>query len=352
MKASRANKQAPLSLVAAASEAEALLYLSQQAPRARVRQWLAETGGAQEAFARYGKAPAWPIAEVESLGYRVATSPDAAYPPLLRHIPDPPLALYYVGELAPPPGPCVAVVGSRRCTRPGSRLAESFGRELAEAGGCVISGLARGVDGAAHRGALASGAQGGAWAVLGSGLKQIYPREHRTLAERIVASGGVLLSEYMPDVRPLPHNFPERNRIISGLAAAVVVVEASRRSGSLITARMAGEQGRDLFAVPGPVSSPVSAGCHWLIRQGAELVESAADVLTSLGYEAPAKAAPEEPPQRLAPVFNELSGVPLPVDEIAIAAGVAVEAATSDLVQLELLGFVELTPDGYIRALR
>ena len=131
-----------------------------------------------------------------------------------------------------------------------------------------------------------------------------------------------------------------------------MVVEASRRSGSLITARMAGEQGRDLFAVPGPVSSPVSAGCHWLIRQGAELVESAADVLTSLGYEAPAKAAPEEPPQRLAPVFNELSGVPLPVDEIAIAAGVAVEAATSDLVQLELLGFVELTPDGYIRALR
>ena len=341
-----------MSLVGATSEAEAFLYLSQQAPRSRVRQWLAETGGAQEAFARYGKAPAWPIAEIEARGYRVVTSPDAAYPPLLRYIPDPPLALYYVGDVTPPLGPCIAVVGSRRCTRLGSRLAESFGRELAEAGGCVISGLARGVDGAAHRGVLASGATGGARAVLGSGLAQIYPREHRALAERIVEFGGVLLSEYMPDVRPLPHNFPERNRIISGLAAAVVVVEASRRSGSLITARMAGEQGRDVFAVPGAVGSPVSAGCHWLIRQGAELVESAADVLTSLGYEVQTKAEPAGPPERLAPVFNTLSGTPMPVDEIAVAAGVPTGAATGDLVQLELLGFVELTPDGYIRALR
>ena len=341
-----------MSLVGAASEAEALLYLSQQASRARVRQWLAETGGAQEAFARYGKAPAWPIAELESRGYRIATSADAAYPPLLRHIPDPPLALYYLGDLTPPQDPCIAVVGSRRCSRLGLRLAESFGREFAAVGGRVISGLARGVDGAAHRGALASGATGGAWAVLGSGLAQIYPREHRTLAERIVASGGALLSEHVPDVRPLPHHFPERNRIISGLAAAVVVVEASRRSGSLITARMAGEQGREVFAVPGAVGSPVSAGCHWLIRQGAELVESAQDVLASLGYEVSVEAEPAGPPERLAPVFNALSGAPMPVDEIAIAAGVPIEAATSDLVQLELLGFVELTPDGYIRAPR
>ena len=335
MTAGRSAKQAPMSLVGATSEAGALLHLSRQASRSRVRQWLAGTGGAQEAFARYGRAPAWPIAETEARGCRVATSPDAAHPPLLRHIPDPPLALYCVGDVTPPPGPCIAAVGSRRCARLGSRLAESFGREFAEAGGCVISGLARGEDGAAHRGVLASGATGGAWAALGSGLAQIHPREHRALAERIVEFGGVLLGECMPDVRPLPHNFPERNRIISGLAAAVAVVEASRRSGSPIAAR-----------------SPVSAGCHWLIRQGAELVESAADVLTSLGHEVQAKAEPAGPPERLAPVFNTLSGAPTPVDEIAVAAGVPTGAATGDPVQLELLGFVELAPDGYIRALR
>ena len=335
----------------AVSEAEALLYLSQQAPRRRVRQWLAEAGGAQEAFARYGSAPAWPLAELEAQGYKVATHLDACYPPLLRHIPDPPFALYYIGNLTPPEGPSVAVVGSRRGTRLGLRLAESFGRKLAEAGGCVISGLARGIDGAAHRGALASGASG-AWAVLGSGLARIYPQEHRALAERIVAAGGAVLSEYMPNVRPLPHHFPERNRIISGLAQGVVVVEASRRSGSLITARMAGEQGRDLFAVPGAVGSPLSAGCHWLIRQGAELVESVEDVLTSMGYAVQPKEAPQAPPERFAPVFDAVSAVPAPVDEIAISAGVPAEAATGDLVQLELLGFVELTPDGYIRAHR
>ena len=345
-------KQATMPVAQELSEQQALFYLSQQASRQQVRRWLAEAEGAQAAFARHGQAPAWPLERIVALGFKVATSLDPEYPESLRHIPDPPLALHYQGELTASEGPCVAIVGARRATRLGLRIAENMGRELAAAGVRVISGLARGIDGSAHRGALASGAGGGAWAVLGSGLAKIYPREHQALAQRIVAAGGAVISEYLPDVRPYRGNFPERNRIISGLANAVVVVEASKRSGSLITARMAGEQGRDVFAVPGAVGNPVSAGCHWLIRQGAELVECAADVLSGLGLPVAPPEAPEAPPDRLAPTFNAVSATPTPTDEISLAAGLSVETVTGDLVQLELLGFVELTPDGYIRAPR
>ena len=333
------------------SDAAALLYLCQQAPRPQVRQWLAAAGSAQTAFARHGQAPAWPLERIAAQGFKVATSVDPGFPEALRQIPDAPLALYHQGELAAPEGPCVAIVGARRATRLGLRIAERMGQELAAAGVRVISGLAKGIDGAAHQGALAGGVQGGAWAVLGSGLDKIYPREHKALAQRIVAAGGAVLSEYMPDVRPYRGNFPERNRLISGLANAVVVVEASKRSGSLITARMAGEQGRDVFAVPGAVGHPVSAGCHWLIRQGAELVECAADVLSGMGF-GPMQREQEvrQPPERLAPVFNAVSATPTPVDEISLVAGLSVEAVTGDLVQLELLGFVAPTPEGYIRA--
>lgn len=335
-----------------ASESQALLYLSQQATRPQVRRWLAEADSAQAAYARHGEAPEWPPDALDVTGIRVATLFDDAYPEPLRHIPDPPLALYYRGELAAAQGPGIALVGARRGTRLGLRIAEAMGRELAAQGARVISGLARGIDGAAHKGALASGMAGCAWAVLGNGLNNIYPREHSELARRIVESGGAVISEYLPDAPPYRGHFPERNRLISGLAEAVVVVEASRRSGSLITARMAGEQGREVFAVPGAVGNAVSAGCHWLIRQGAGLVESAEDVLMELGYAAQSSDSPTPPPQALKPVFDAVSANASPIDEIALAVGLPVEAVTGDLVQLELKGFVQLTPDGYIRVPR
>ena len=333
-------------------ESLALLYLSQQATRPKVRRWLAEGGSAQAAYARHGETPDWPVDAIEAAGIRIATPHDDAYPEPLRHIPDPPLALYYQGDLTAAQGPGIALVGARRGTRLGLRIAQAMGRELARQGARIISGLARGIDAAAHEGALASGVGGCAWAVLGSGLNNIYPREHRELARRIVASGGAVISEYPPDARPYKGNFPERNRLISGLAEAVVVVEASRRSGSLITARMAAEQGREVFAVPGAVGNAVSAGCHSLIRQGAGLVESAEDVLMELGYRVQGRESPVPPPDALIPAFDAVSADASPIDEIALAVGLPVEAVTGDLVQLELLGFVQLTPDGYIRVPR
>ena len=279
------------------------------------------------------------------------TPDDAEFPEPLRHIPDPPLALYYRGSLQPAPGAWVAVVGARSATRRGMQVAQALGRDLACNGATVVSGLARGIDGAAHRGALAGGA-GGAWAVLGSGLGRLYPREHRALAERIVENGGALLSEYVPDAEPFKSHFPERNRLISGLCEGVVVVEAGRRSGSLITARMAGEQGRDVMAMPGPVGSPVSAGCHWLIKQGAALVEDAQDVFAALGYTVAAREQPAPPPPALAPVYQAVANDESSADEIAVALGMPVDTVAGALVQLELAGFVRLTPDGYIRAPR
>ena len=215
---------------------------------------------------------------------------DAHYPEVLRHIPDPPLIIFVRGAVSAltDGAPKVAVVGARRASRSGRDFAESLGQTLAQAGVNVVSGLAIGVDGAAHRGAcLAVHGDGHracpTIAVLGSGLKQIYPATHTRLAEEILRCGGTLLSEYPDRMTPRAHHFPERNRIISGLANAVVVIEAGARSGSLITARLALEQGREVLAVPGPVTSPLSRGCHRLIRQGAELVESADDVLAALG---------------------------------------------------------------------
>ena len=334
------------------SESQALLYLSQQATRPQVRRWLAEADSAQAAYARHGEAPDWPPDALAVTGIQVVTPFDDAYPEPLRHIPDPPLALYYQGNLTVPQGPRIALVGARRGTRLGLRIANAMSRELAAQGAQVVSGLARGIDGAAHEGALASGVDGCTSAVLGSGLNNIYPREHHALAERILGSGGAVISEYPPDARPYRSHFPERNRLISGLAEAVVVVEASRRSGSLITARMAAEQGREVFAVPGAVGNAVSAGCHWLIRQGAGLVENAEDVLEDLGYAVQESESPSPPPQALMPVFDAVSATASPIDEIALAAGLPVEAVTGDLVQLELQGFVQLTTDGYIRVPR
>ena len=333
------------------SASEALLYLSQQATRRQVRAWLTECGDAVSAFHRHGEPPRWPADRLRAAEVRFTVLGEDDFPERLRHIPDPPLVLYYRGTLQRGERGWVAVVGARSATRRGMQLAETIGRDLAAAGATVVSGLARGIDGAAHRGALSARA-GGAWAILGSGLQDVYPRQHRGLAERIVEAGGAVLSEYPPHAAPNRGHFPERNRLISGLCEGVVVVEASRRSGSLITARAAGEQGRDVMAVPGPVGSPLSAGCHWLIKQGAALVEDAEDILAELGYAAGPRENPPEPPPELAPVYEAVSRLEASPDEIALTLGMPVDAVIGALVQLELAGFVRLTSDGYIRAPR
>ncbi len=212
-------------------------------------------------------------------GVEIVTLEDPGYPQPLRSIFDPPLALYIRGVLVPDDQTAVGIVGARRASLYGAQCAERLGYDLALRGVTIVSGLARGIDGAAHRGALK--ALGRTLAVLGSGLGRIYPPEHQMLAEQI-AGQGALISEYPMELPPLPHNFPRRNRLISGLSLGVIVVEATPRSGALITADCALEQGREVFAVPGPVTAPTSQGTHGLLKQGACLVTSVEDVLEEL----------------------------------------------------------------------
>ncbi|MES2912391.1 MAG: DNA-processing protein DprA [Pseudomonadota bacterium] len=214
---------------------------------------------------------------------QVVTLGDAAYPASLLNIADPPLMLYMMGTLASPSaasaGTCIAIVGSRNPTPQGEINARQFAKSFGASGMCVVSGLAMGVDGAAHDGALLGG--GHTIAVVGTGLDRVYPKKHLELAHRIAAQ-GMIISEYPLGTPPLSANFPKRNRIISGLSQGTLVVEAALKSGSLITARMATEQGKEVFAIPGSIHSPQSRGCHWLIKQGAKLVENAEDVLEEL----------------------------------------------------------------------
>jgi len=297
---------------------------------------------------------------------------DAQFPALLKSIPDPPLVLYYRGPLTLlQEATAVAVVGARRCTSAGRLLAEQMARDLAGHGVTVVSGLALGIDGAAHRGALsavvesvgAAAKTGFTVAVLGSGLYHIYPPRHLQLAMDIVAADGLLLSEYPPLTGPRAHHFPERNRLISGVSGATVVIEAGDRSGSLITARLGLEQGRDVMAVPGPVSSRVSAGCHRLIQQGAALVTDAEDVLLALGIEAAVEGNQGQTDalhERLSPinlpsvqhhrVLDCIQGLPVALDEVCLQTGLTAGEVSSLLVSLELLGFVQQVPLGYIRS--
>ncbi|HOW88804.1 MAG TPA: DNA-processing protein DprA, partial [Elusimicrobiales bacterium] len=227
-----------------------------------------------------------PYAELESArraGVRVLTADDEDFPELLRRIYDPPLALYVKGGPAAEAVP-VGVVGTRKPTAYGARSSARLARELSAAGVTVVSGLARGVDTLSHEAAVKSG--GTTWAVLGSGLNFIYPRENRKLSENITGSGGAVFSEFPMNSGPRPANFPRRNRIISGLSYAVVVVEGDFRSGSLITARAALEQGREVLAMPGPADSEMSRGPNMLIKNGAAVAEGAADVLAALPAEA------------------------------------------------------------------
>ena len=291
---------------------------------------------------------------------------DEGYPDLLRQIPDPPLLLYFCGNIELLGEPAVAVVGARRCTSQGRVNARVLACELAGYGVHVVSGLALGIDGAAHAGAL-SAVPGAARtiAVLGGGLQQLYPRRHTQLAQTIIARGGVVLSEYPDAMPPLAHQFPERNRIISGLSAATVVVEATLNSGSLITARFAAEQGRDVFAMPGPVNNQMSHGCHQLIQQGAGLVANAKDVLLGIGLEAAADSAAVDTGSSVAStnaavpaaelsgdaalVLELIGGYPVSVDELLLDTGLEPGPLTRLLVELELAGIVQQGPLGYSR---
>jgi len=285
-----------------------------------------------------------------SPGHQVTTLADAHYPAALLNTADPPLMLYLHGQPEVLDHPRkLAIVGSRNPTPQGETNARQFARSLGEAGVCVVSGLALGVDGAAHAGALEGG--GPTIAVVGTGLDTVYPRRHEALAGRI-AERGLLISEYPLGTPPLAANFPRRNRIIAGLSQGTLVVEAAVRSGSLITARCAAEQGREVFAIPGSIHAPQSRGCHALIRQGAKLVESAQDILEDLRIAEPSDEHRAEPDRAAAPVNDLLRAVghdPVSFDALQARTGLDTATLQARLLELELDGEVGRMPGGLLQ---
>jgi DNA processing protein len=261
---------------------------------------------------------------------------DRRYPPLLAQLHDPPAQLYVRGRVEALIDPAVAVVGARSCSPYGVQVARDLGRELASAGVVVVSGLARGIDGEGHRGALDAG--GRTVAVLGCGIDRDYPRAHADLARRICETGAVV-SEYPPGIEPAPWRFPARNRIIAGLCLATVVVEARERSGALITADFALELGRDVFAVPGEITAALSAGTNDLLRQGAAPLLSAGDVLAALGLE-PEPRSPPPVSDMAAAVLAVLADGGHDADTLARVAERTSGEVAAALVELELAGLV------------
>jgi DNA processing protein len=286
---------------------------------------------------------------------------DANYPQLLLESADPPTLLYAKGRLELLNRPAVAIVGSRNATPQGIQDAETFARSLAADGLTIVSGLALGIDGAAHRGAV--GQPGSTIAVIGTGADRIYPSRHKELALQL-ARDGVIISEFPLGTPAVAHNFPRRNRIIAGLAAGCLVVEAAMESGSLITARLAGELGRDVFAIPGSIHSPVARGCHRLIKQGAKLVENARDILEEIGHltlDLPTQhlsqsastsvaQAATDTTSRLSPDENKVIAAlghdPANMDQLLQRTGLTTEALCAILVALELADHVASLPGG------
>lgn len=283
-------------------------------------------------------------------GRHVVPLDDPRYPPSLLQTPDPPLLLFVQGDPAFLSAPAVAVVGSRNPSAQGLDNAREFAAAFGRAGLLVVSGLALGIDGAAHEGALSAGAP--TLAVVGTGLDRVYPAQHHDLAHRIAARGA-LVSEFVPGTPPLATNFPQRNRIIAGLALGTLVVEAALRSGSLITARLAAEYGREVFAVPGSIRAAQARGCHALIRDGAKLVELPADVLEELrprgtaGPASPTASAPAPPATPIADVVLEALGHdPASVDSLLARTGLGTPELLARLLELELEGRVARLPGG------
>jgi len=289
---------------------------------------------------------------------RILCWPDPDYPSLLRQIHGAPLMLYVRGDTKILSDPQLAIVGSRHATPGGCETAFQFAGALVKAGFVITSGLALGIDGASHRGALGGGG-GRTIAVLGTGLQHIYPKTHQALAEKIIQEGGAIISELPPKTPPRPQNFPLRNRIISGLACGVLVVEAARRSGSLITARYALEQNREVFAIPGSIHNPQTRGCHDLIRQGAKLTDSIQEILIEVSATArlmkdagapqpmPVPACVTDPLQNR--VLQQVGYEVTVRDAIIARAGLTAAEVSSILLALELSGWVESVPGGYVR---
>lgn len=276
------------------------------------------------------------------------------FPGLLRQIPNPPERLFVAGNLDALHLPALAIVGSRNPTSQGRQNAYEFAKHLGRSGFCIVSGLATGIDTAAHEGALDGGAM--TVAFLGHGIDQVYPAVNEGLATRIIANGAVC-SEFPLGSKPRREHFPQRNRLISGLSLGTLVVEAAKRSGSLISARLASEQGREIFAIPGSIHNPMSRGCHQLIRQGAKLVESAADIVSELGpLVEHLMQVPEEPassnqdrrkPDADYEMLIEAMGFdPATVDELADRSGLTIDHVSSMLLILELEGIIEAQAGG------
>lgn len=311
----------------------------------------------------YLTAPRWEWVEAdlrwifsEGVGHHCLTLDHPLYPPLLREIPDPPAVIFVRGDPTILSGNHIAVVGSRSPTPSGQRTAREFARDLAMQGLGIVSGLAVGIDAASHVGALEG--QGITVAVAGTGPDRIYPRHHEQLADDILGRGGALISEYPPGTGPLAANFPRRNRIISGLAMGALVVEAALKSGSLITARLAVEQNRDVFAVPGSIHNPLARGCHQLIQQGAKLVQTPDDILEE--YETLLVR-----PDAQSPLTSDMDGTRneagllkyiayevTTVDTLVAATGLAADAIVSELLGLELSGDIAAVPGGGYMRLR
>ena len=290
------------------------------------------------------------LAWAETPGQQIITLADAAYPPALLEIADPPCVLYVRGRPELLLTPTLGIVGSRNATTQGLRNAEDFARTLAAAGLSIASGLALGIDAAAHRGALA--ANGVTVAVIGTGADRVYPAANRALAQRI-AERGAIVSEFPLGTPALPHHFPRRNRIIAALARGTLVVEAAVNSGSLITARLAAELGRDVFAIPGSIHNPLAKGCHKLIREGAKLVDSVEEILEewrwrplplpSLGA---APATHDVPPATTPadPLWEALGFDPIPFDVLVARTGLSASDVSARLLEWELEGRVAKLP--------
>lgn len=310
------------------------------------------------------RSPDWSAVETDldwaaAPGRSILTLQDPKYPELLQAIPDPPLVLYVSGNPSLLSAIQLAIVGSRNPSRLGEEIAHEFAASLARLGIVITSGLALGIDGAAHRGALA--ADGPTLAVAGTGLDRVYPARHKDLAHDIVNQGGLLVSEFCPGTPPRPHNFPRRNRIISGLTLGTLVVEAALRSGSLVTARLAMEQGREVFAIPGSIHNPLARGCHQLIRQGAKLVESVQDMIEELAPQLKNALEQSKPPVGLTQeeeadldedygqLLTCIGYEPCAVDLIVERSGLTPETVSSMLLQLELQGYVSPVIGGYAR---
>lgn len=296
------------------------------------------------------------IRRAEKLGARLVTCADEDYPEPLRAMHDPPLALYVKGTLLPQDKHAIAMVGSRRCTHYGTQTADRLAFQLAKQGYTVVSGLARGIDAAAHQGALKGG--GRTLAVLGSGIDQVYPPEHDRLAEKIVEQGA-LISEFPIGFQPTRQSFPQRNRIVAGLCGGTLVVEAARRSGAMMTVDFASEFGRLIFAVPGRIDNPSAGGCNSLIKNGAKLVEDVDDILEEFEYLIPPKPEGREDPEHVKPkvqltedeqkILEVLGRSEVGQDEIIRMTGLTASKVATALLMLEMKRQIKSLPGHKVR---